>query len=240
MEQRPHLLLVEDDQELGAILVRSLSQHGFSVMVAGDGLAMDQALAAEAIDLVMLDVMLPGEDGLSLCRRLRSSSNLPILMLTALGEEADRVVGLELGADDYVIKPFGTRELVARIRALLRRVARMPIPAGAPRSTRALNFAGWKLDPGTRQLHDPEGVRVMVTGAEFDLLMALCQHSGRVLTRDQILDLTHGQSAAPFDRSVDILVSRVRRKLERDPRQPELIVTVRSGGYMFTPQVANV
>jgi two-component system OmpR family response regulator len=190
------------------------------------------------IDLILLDLMLPGEDGLSICRRLRASHAIPIIMLTAMGEEMDRVVGLELGADDYVAKPFSARELVARIRAVLRRGT----DGGNHQEvkSRTLSFSGWVLDPITRQLHNPDGVKVIMTGAEFDLLAAFCERPRRVLNRDQLLDLTQGRAAGPFDRSIDTLVSRIRQKIEADPKDPVLIQTVRLGGYMFTPEVRSL
>jgi two-component system OmpR family response regulator len=234
----PQILLVEDDREISHMISRFLSDNGLRVVVAGDGRAADRVLQDGRIDLIVLDIMLPGEDGLSICRRLRSSSTVPIMMLTARGDEIDRIIGLELGADDYLTKPFSSRELLARIRAVLRRsgaVAEAATPAG-PRVT-AMSFAGWRIDSGLRQLHSPQGVRIGLTSAEFDLLLVLCQHPRRVLSRDELLDLTQGRSAAPFDRSIDVLISRIRQKLERDPRDPELIKTVRLGGYVFTPEV---
>ena len=231
----PHLLLVEDDRELAAMLGEVLRQGGCRVSHARDGRELDRLRQDGAIDLYLLDIMLPGEDGLTICRRLRRECTTPILMLTALGEEAQRVLGLELGADDYVTKPCGSRELVARVRALLRR-ARLGAPAGAG----AYAFGRWTLDPATRQLRDPEQVRVILTPDEFDLLLVFCQNPNRLLTRDQLLDLTRGQDSAPFDRSIDTLVSRLRRKLERDPRQPALIVTVRAAGYLFEPAVRRL
>jgi two-component system OmpR family response regulator len=239
MSRPPQILLVEDDREISHMISRFLCDNGLRVVVAGDGRAADRVLQDGRIDLIVLDIMLPGEDGLSICRRLRSSSPVPIMMLTARGDEIDRIIGLELGADDYLTKPFSSRELLARIRAVLRRTgatAETAAPAG-PRVT-AMSFAGWRIDSGLRQLHSPQGVRIGLTSAEFDLLLVLCQHPRRVLSRDELLDLTQGRSAAPFDRSIDVLISRIRQKLERDPRDPELIKTVRLGGYVFTPEVA--
>jgi len=179
--------------------------------------------------------MLPGEDGLSLCRRLRTTSTVPVLMLTAKAEEIDRIVGLEIGADDYLGKPFNPRELLARIRAILRRGSGAEDETGV----RRLHFLDWTLDVSLRQLVSPEGARIAVTGAEFDLLHALCLRPGRVLSRDQLLDLTQGRAAGPFERSIDVLISRIRQKIERDPRSPEIIRTIRSGGYLFTPEVTR-
>jgi two-component system OmpR family response regulator len=196
---------------------------------------MDKAIVNSAVDLIVLDINLPGEDGLAICRRLRATASIPIIMLTAKGEEIDRIVGLEMGADDYLPKPFNPRELLARIKAVLRR--RSVDPAGSQPQLQSLRFAGWRLDVTARQLVSPEGAKVAVTGAEFDLLHALCRHSGRVLSRDQLVELTQGRMAGPFERSVDVLVSRLRQKMERDPRTPALIKTIRSGGYLFTAPV---
>jgi two-component system OmpR family response regulator len=181
--------------------------------------------------------MLPGEDGLSLCRRLRAESDLPVIMLTAMREDIDRIVGLEIGADDYLPKPFNPRELLARIRAVLRRAGAVT-SRGAPSGPGpALRFAGWRLEPGCRRLVGPDGHEADLTGGEFDLLLAFAERPGRVLSRDQLVDLTRGREAVPFDRSVDSQISRLRRKIESDPSRPALIKTVRSGGYVFTPVV---
>ena len=232
----PHILVVEDDREISALVARYLRGNDCRVTLAGDGREMERALAEARIDLIVLDLMLTGEDGFSLCRRLRETSQIPILMLTAKSEEVDRILGLELGADDYLAKPFNPRELLARIRAILRRVS-----AEAPEQDerKRLHFAGWTLDVSLRQLLSPEGARVSITGAEFDLLHALCLRPGRVLSRDQLLDLTQGRAAGPFERSIDVLISRIRQKIERDPRNPEIIRTIRSGGYLFTPEVTR-
>ena len=215
---------------------RFLQKHGFRVSAADNARAMDKILPAARVDLLLLDIMLPGEDGLSICRRIRAQSTMPVIMLTASGEPTARVVGLEMGADDYIAKPFDPYELLARIKAVLRRASAMPaaMEAGAPAIMR---FLGWQLSIVARELHDPENSRVILTSAEFDLLTAFCRHAQRTLTRDQLLDLTQGRVGVPLDRSIDILVSRIRRKIERDPRDPELIKTVRSGGYIFTPDV---
>ena len=234
MEQSPHILFVEDDPEIRAMVADLLKQEGYRVSAARDGREMDRMLEVSHIDLLILDIMLPREDGLSLCRRVRSASNVPIIMLTARGSEFDRVVGLEIGADDYLTKPFSTLELLARIRALLRR-AQSLAPQTRPRAV--MRFAGWKLDVGTRRLTSADGAQVPLTGGEFELLAAFCERPNRVLTRDQLLDLTRGRSPALFDRSIDIQVSRLRRKIEADPKDPLLIQTVRSGGYIFTAEV---
>ena len=233
----PHILIVEDDREIRTMLSRFLQKRGFRTSLAEDGRAMDRLREAAAIDLVVLDLMLPGEDGLSICRRLRAESAVPIVMLTAAGEPTSKVVGLEMGADDYVAKPFDPQELLARIRAVLRRTSAGPKETDSP--VRPMSFAGWRIDPIMRELFDPAQTRVVLTAAEFDLLMAFCRFPRRTLTREQLLDLTQGRGAGPFDRSVDILVSRIRRKIERNVRDPEMIKTVRSGGYIFTPEVSD-
>lgn len=234
---QPHILLVEDDREISALVARYLRANECRVSLAGDGAAMDKVLADARVDLVVLDLMLPGEDGLSLCRRLRAASGIPILMLTAKAEEIDRIIGLEIGADDYLGKPFNPRELLARIRAILRRGS--AAEAETEEGVRRLHFLGWTLDISLRQLLSPEEARIAITGAEFDLLHALCLRPGRVLSRDQLLDLTQGRAAGPFERSIDVLISRIRQKIEPDPRNPEIIRTIRSGGYLFTPEVTR-
>jgi len=238
MERTPHCLIVEDDQEIGGLLSRFLSKHGFRVSIAPDGRAMRRTLSDGAVDIVVLDVMLPGESGLELCRRLRLESNVPVIILTALGEETDRIIGLEMGADDYLAKPFNQRELLARIRAVLRRAASLPYNP-RPVDARAMRFVGWCLDPAKRRLQAPDGRLVMLTSGEFDLLAALCQHPQRVLSRDQLLDLTIGRAADAFERSIDIRISRLRRKIEADPKNPQIITTVRSGGYLFAAEVTS-
>jgi two-component system, OmpR family, response regulator len=234
--RHPHIVLVEDDREIASLLVTFLQGNGVRVSVAGDGRKLTPLLRDGTVDLLVLDLMLPGEDGLSICRRLRaSSSNLPIIVLTAKGSEIDRIVGLEMGADDYLTKPFNPRELLARIRAVLRRSA-STLP-GELRSDTTLMFDGWRLNPIIRQLHDRNGIRVTLTGAEFDLLMTFCERPRRVLSREMLLDLTRGRSANPFERSVDILVSRLRQKIEGNPKDPVLIQTIRSAGYIFSAEV---
>lgn len=235
-EASAHILLVEDDPEISRMLTAILTENGFAISAVVCGASMNQVLARGNVDLVVLDVMLPGESGFSICQRLRTGSALPIIMLTALGEDVERIVGLEIGADDYITKPFNSRELVARIRALLRR-ARTGVTNPESTRVRPLRFAGWRIDPATRQLLDPDNIQVTLTSAEFDLLLAFCQMPGRVLSREQLLQLTHGGLAGPIERSIDVHVSRVRQKIEPDPAAPTLIKTVRLGGYIFTPQV---
>lgn len=232
----PHILIVDDDKEIRALLSRFLTKHECRVTTACDGREMKKALTDWGIDLIILDVMLPGETGLSLCRWIRAKSKVPIIMLTAMGDETDRIVGLEIGADDYLPKPFNPRELLARIRAVLRRVADMPAN-GRTLESGVRRFLGWTLDLTARRLESPDRALVDLTTGEFDLLVAFVQHPNRVLSRDQLLDLTHGRSAIPFDRSIDIQVSRLRRKIEINPKGPTIIKTVRGGGYMFTPTI---
>jgi two-component system OmpR family response regulator len=233
-----HILFVEDDPDIRGLVADFLRQNGLQVSVAQDGDEMDRLLGEHAVDLLVLDIMLPKEDGLSLCRRVRASGSLPIIMLTARGGEIDRIVGLEMGADDYLTKPFSSHELLARIRAVLRRTHTItPVQHTGRRSV--LTFAGWRLDLAARRLHSADGTRVPLTGGEFELLAAFCEHPNRVLTRDQLLEFTGSPKApAAFERSIDIQVSRLRRKIEEDPRDPVLIQTVRSGGYVFTSEVA--
>ncbi len=237
----PHLLIVDDDREIRALLTRFLGGHGYRVSAAKDGAEMMRMVEGGRVDLIILDVMLPGEDGLSLCRRLRAGSTTPVIMLTAAGDETDRIVGLEMGADDYLPKPFNPRELLARIKAVLRRVGGpgTSVSAGdaAPGGGRILVFEGWRLNLARRELHSSEGVLTQLSAGEFDLLVAFAEHPQRVLTRDQLLDLARGRVAAPFDRSIDVQVSRLRRKMESDPAEPVLIKTVRGGGYLFAASV---
>jgi two-component system, OmpR family, response regulator len=237
MDGSQHILVVDDDKELRALLSEFLARSGYRMSVAQNGAAMMQVLGAARIDLVILDIMMPGEDGLSLCRRLRVAGTMPIIMLTAMGDETDRVVGLEMGADDYLAKPFSTRELLARIRAVLRRSA-MPAPASASGTGRVFEFAGWRLDVTRRQLRSPVGALVDLRAAEFDLLVALVERSTQVLTRDQLLELVRGRAPTAFDRSIDVHVSRLRHRVEVDPKDPKLIKTVRTGGYVFAAPVA--
>ena len=232
MAASPHILIVDDDREIRDLTGRYLGKHGFRVDSAADAKAMDRKLRDGRFDLIVLDLMLPGEDGLSICRRLRAATRIPIVMLTAVAEDTDRIIGLEIGADDYLTKPFNPRELLARIRAVLRR-AEGPGAAADP-AEGIFAFAGWRLDPARRELRDPGGVLVELTAGEFDLLAALVERPRRVLSRDRLLDLTRGRDAQPFDRSIDVQVSRLRRKIEPDPKKPEFIKTVRSGGYIFT------
>lgn len=242
MDRTPHLLVVDDDREIRSLVAQFLTKHGFRVTGVRDGAEMMRTLDGARVDLIVLDLMLPGEDGLSLCRRLRATpqtAQTPVIMLTAMGEETDRIVGLEMGADDYLAKPFSPRELLARIKAVLRRVSAPPVVGAPAAAGTVLRFEGWSLDLTKRELRSPDGVLVQLSAGEYDLLVAFVEHPQRVLTRDQLLDLARGRSAVPFDRSIDVQVSRLRRKIEPDPAEPALIKTVRGGGYLFTPTVGS-
>ena len=234
----PHILVVDDHSEIRDLLKRFLEQHGMRVSCARDGKEMKRLLDEREFDLLVLDLMMPGEDGLTLCRELRVKSRLPIIMLTAMGEETDRIIGLEMGADDYLSKPFNPRELLARIKAVMRRtqVESQPVPETL---TRDLRFDRWLLDINRRELVDEEGVGMSLSTAEFDLLKVFLERPQRVLSRDQLLDLARGREAVAFDRAIDTLVSRLRRKLERDPKNPELIKTIWGGGYLFAADVTQ-
>jgi two-component system OmpR family response regulator len=236
MQPTTHILIVDDDREIRDLLSRILTRRGFKVSAAREEQEMRRVLASSRIDLVVLDLMLPGKDGLALCRELRTTMAIPIIMLTARGEPTDRVVGLEMGADDYLAKPFDPRELEARIRAVLRRSSNA-MAAASDAQGAILKFGGWTLDLRQRQLTSPDGDLVDVTSGEFDLLAVFAERPQRILRRDQLIDLARGRDAAPFDRSIDVQVSRLRRKLEVDPRSPQIIKTIRSGGYIFTPAV---
>ena len=229
-----HLLIVDDDPGLRELLADYLSRNGFRVSGVADGRGLWAALEREPVDLVILDLMLPGDDGLVLCRTLRARSSLPIIMLTARGDDTDRIVGLEMGADDYLPKPFNPRELLARIKSILRRSRSAPAEPG---ETRRFQFAGWTLDVDARQLVAPDGVLVALGASDYRLLRVFLDHPHRVLNRDQLLDLTQGREAAPFDRSIDVQVSRLRRRLRDDPREAALIKTVRNEGYLLAAQV---
>lgn len=236
MDKRPRVLVVEDNRDIRELVVRYLEEHGVAATGVADGRAMRSVLARDSVDLVVLDVLLPGEDGLTLCRKLREHSPLPVIMLTALGEHSDRVVGLEMGADDYVTKPFDPRELLARIKAVLRRSGGQR-EALRPGQESRVCFAGWTLHPARRELVDAEGVVEPLSSGEFDLLLAFVHHPRQVLSRERLLDLAHGKAAELFDRSIDTQVMRLRRKIEVDSKNPQLIKTVWGDGYMFTPEV---
>jgi two-component system, OmpR family, response regulator len=232
-----HILIVDDDKGIRDLLREFFEKRGMRATVAADGDEMDAVLKAGAVDLIVLDIMLPGRSGLELCREIRARQSTPIIMLTAVSETTDRVVGLEMGADDYMPKPFDPHELLARVRAVLRR--KDGVETRRPAGRNVYHFAGWTMDCSRRRLTGPEDVLVELTGAEFNLLHTLVRSPQRVLTRDQLIDLSGGDAGAIFDRSIDILVSRLRRKMEDDPKRPELIQTVRSGGYQFMPEVTQ-
>ncbi|WP_323990174.1 response regulator [Nguyenibacter sp. L1] len=236
MEFLPHILVVDDDREIRDLLARFLERNQFRVTTARDGRETRKAWQAGHYQLIVLDLMLPGESGLELARWLRSQANVPIIMLTAMGEETDRIIGLELGADDYVPKPFNPRELLARIRAVLRRSGETP-ESKTVIEQRNLHFSGWTLEQSRRRLLNPDGTEVPLTGGEYDLLMALLDRANRVLTRDMLFDLLRGRQAGPFDRAIDVAISRLRRKLEDNGRNAQLIKTVRGGGYVLASDV---
>jgi two-component system OmpR family response regulator len=229
-ETSAHILVVDDHREIRDLLGRYLTKQGFRATVADSAAAARRILQSHAIDLVVLDIMMPGEDGLSLCRHLRETSAIPVILLTAVAEDTDRVVGLEMGADDYVTKPFNPRELLARIKAVLRRTFALPPQRGSTPGER-IRFDRWTLEVGRRELVGEDGVALPLSTGEFLLLVAFLNHPRMVLSRDQLLDLTRGREAAPFDRSIDNQVSRLRRKIERDPKRPEIIKTHWGGGY---------
>ena len=235
-----HILVVDDDREIRSLLRDFLEKNGLRATAVGDGAEARRMLAQSRVDLVVLDLMLPHENGLAICRELRTTSTIPIIMLTALGEEVDRVVGLEVGADDYLAKPFSPRELLARIRAVLRRATDQDEVRQSKATVRQYKFAGWTLEPAQRRLLDPQGTEIVLTGGEFDLLQALVDRANRVLTRDMLLDLLRGRQAGPFDRAIDVAVSRLRRKLEDDGHNAQLIKTVRGGGYVLAATVERV
>ena len=233
-----HLLVVDDHRDIRSSLARYLGDHGYRVSQAADSAAARQWLRDHAPDLIILDVMMPGEDGLSLCRWLRETTVYPVILLTAMADETDRIIGLEIGADDYVTKPFSPRELLARIRAVLRRASALPPQRGHSEVAR-YRFDGWCFDVSRQEIEDEQGVAVSLSTGEHRLLLAFVQRPNHVLTRDQLLDLTQGRDATAFDRSIDNQVSRLRRKIEAEPARPALIKTVWGGGYRFTAEVVQ-
>ena len=233
------LLVVDDDAEIRRLLKEYLHKAEFRVELAADGVQMFEALEKMPFDLIVLDLMMPGEDGLSLLRRLRTDSNTPVVMLTAMGEETDRILGLEMGADDYIPKPFNPRELLARIKSVLRRTKALPQSSEPPNSAQAC-FLDWSLDLQQRHLTSPDGVVIPLSGGEFRLLRVFVERSGRVLSRDQLLEFSQGRDSNPFDRSVVVLVGRIRKRLQEHPKSPQMLHTVRGEGYLFSPEVTFV
>jgi two-component system OmpR family response regulator len=242
MEHVDHILVVDDDREIRQMVADYLKKNGLRVSTAGEGREMHAILETTAIDLIVLDVMMPGEDGLVLSRNLRASKHrsIPILMLTARDDETDRIIGLEMGADDYVVKPFSSRELLARIKAVIRRTRMLPPNLQVTEMSRVLAFGKWRLDTTARHLVDEQEVVVALSGAEYRLLRVFLDHPQRVLSRDQLMSLTQGRDAEHFDRSIDLLVSRLRQRLLDDAREPAYIKTVRSEGYVFSLPVTLV
>lgn len=236
MAKQDHILIVDDDAEIRGLLREYLQKQEYRVTTAANGREMHAAMSPTRPDLVILDLMLPGEDGLTLCRDLRAESNLPIIMLTARGDETDRIVGLEMGADDYLPKPFSPRELLARIKSVLRRARSLPENL-RPDEAHSFRFAAWTLDIATRNLTSPQGVVVALSGTEFRLLRIFLEHPNRVLTRDQLIDLMLSRDASPFDRAIDVQVSRLRHRLDEDAKEPAIIKTVRGQGYVFASDV---
>ena len=236
----PHVLVVDDDAEIGALLSRYLGSQGLQVSVAGSGAQLRAAMVQAPVDVVLLDLGLPDTDGLSLIRELRTHWQGPVIIISGRGESVERVVGLELGADDYITKPFDLREVLARIRSVLRRAQPAPAPPAAAHATRGYEFAGLQLDVGARRLTGADGRDIALTTGEFELLLALLGHAHQVLTRDQLMNAVHGRDAGPFDRAIDVQIGRLRRKLEADPAQPQLIKSVRGAGYLFAATVRAV
>ncbi len=239
METIAHILIVDDDREIRSLLADYLQTNGYHALTADGGVAMRKILETNQVDLIVLDLNMPGEDGLTLCRNLRAQSTIPIIMLTARSEPLDRILGLEMGADDYLPKPFEPRELLARIRSVLRRSQALP-GNSENTSVQSLRFSGWTLDLTARHLINSQGMVIMLSGAEFKLLHIFLAHPNRVLNRDQLLNLTQGRDADPFDRSIDIQISRLRQKLGEDARAPQIIKTVRNGGYVLATTVEQV
>jgi two-component system OmpR family response regulator len=241
MSSEINILIVDDDPEIGELLQGYLQKQNFNVITRQDGVDILEVIAVHDVNLVVLDVMLPGEDGLSLCRKIREKSAVMIIMLSAMGEDTDKIVGLEMGADDYLAKPFSPRELLARIKSLVRRTSG---EMGAQREQEKLvkvtniKFANWTLDRNKRKLIAPDAVTIPLTNGEYELLLALLENANRVLSRDQLLNITHNRDAGPFDRTIDVQVGRIRKKIETDAKNPSFIETVRGGGYQFNADVS--
>ena len=235
-ESKAHLVIVDDDRDIREPLGRYFRRSGYRVTTAANGSELDRVLATSVVDLIVLDIMMPGEDGFAICRRLQANSHVPTILLTAIADEADRIVGLELGADDYVCKPFNPRELLARVKSVLRRTEMLP-----PRHVRSkgrVSFDHWTFDFGRKEVFGPDKVGVRLSTGEYLLLTTLIEHAGMTLTRDQLLDLTRGREVQLFDRSIDMQISRLRRKLEADPKSPQIIATDWGGGYVFAAELS--
>ncbi|MDH6169145.1 two-component system OmpR family response regulator [Variovorax boronicumulans] len=244
MKPASHIAVLDDEVDITLLLANYLQGHGFRVTQVHNGRALMTLMESDPADLVLLDLGLPGEDGFSIARRMRESWRCGLVIVTGRGDAVDKVVGLEVGADDYVTKPFDLRELVARVKAVLRRLTPEPPLSAAPAAPAAasadkLRFAGWQLDTAARSLRNPQGEEVTLTGGEFDLLQAFARHPGRVLSRDFLLEQTRGREAAPFDRTIDVQVGRLRKKIEADADDPQLIKSVRGAGYILTPPVSH-
>lgn len=236
-ELKKSLLIVDDDREILQLLRAFLNKHGYDAYTAERTEYADKIMSTHKLDLLILDVMMPGEDGFAYCRRVRAQSDIPIIMLTALGEETDRIVGLEIGADDYLPKPFNPRELLARVKAVLRRSNDSYNGEQRNNNHRVVAFESWQLNTAKRELKSSANVMTSLTAGEYELLLAFIDNPQRVLNRDQLLDITRGRSAGPFDRSIDVQLSRLRKKIEPNPKEPTIIKTVRNGGYIFTPDL---
>lgn len=240
MSESQHILIVDDDRGIRDLLGKFLRQHGFRASLAKNGDEMRSHLANQSFDLIILDIMMPGDDGLTLCRQLRTNSNVPIIMLTAIGEDIDRIVGLEMGADDYLSKPFNPRELLARAKAILRRAQNDGLHQSELKPEHFIyEFSGWRLDQTERRLISQDDVEITLSTGEYELLLVFAQRPHQVLSRDTLLDLTKNRPAGPYDRSIDIQISRLRNKIEQDPKNPQLIKTVRGGGYVLTANVVR-
>ena len=249
MKSASHIAVLDDEIDITQLLANYLQSHGFRVTQLHNGPSLMALMDSDPADLVLLDLGLPGEDGFSIARRMRENWRCGLVIVTGRGDAVDKVVGLEVGADDYVTKPFDLRELVARVKAVLRRLApsdatdaSLPAPApvsAAPASSDRLRFAGWQLDLAARSLTNPQGQSVALTGGEFDLLCAFARHPGRVLSRDFLLEQTRGREAAPFDRTIDVQVGRLRKKIEADPDDPQIVKSVRGAGYILVPPVTQ-
>lgn len=237
-EVHQHILIVDDDAGIRDLLGQFLQKHGFKASLASGGQAMRHILNAESIDLIILDIMMPGEDGITLCKQLRQQSQIPIIMLTAVADDIDRIIGLEMGADDYISKPFNPRELLARIKAILRRSSQVEATAiKRSADARIYSFSGWQLNKVERRLYSPDGIEISLSTGEYNLLLVFLNHPYHVLSRDQLLDLTRNRLAGPYDRSIDIQISRLRHKIEVDHKAPQIIKTVRGGGYVLSTEV---